>query len=86
MREPRVDLREGFGSQCVQTPFAFRADRDEPRFTEHLEVLGDAGLAEREALHQLPGGPLTLAQQVEDLPTVRLGHRGVRAHGFILPI
>ena len=75
--KPRVDLSEGFGAKLVETPSAIRANRDQPGLAQHLEVLGDARLAEFQALHKLSDGPLAIAQQIEDLPPVRLGEGSV---------
>jgi hypothetical protein len=73
VREPRVDLSKGLGSQCIQAPLAVGPHRHEPGLAQNLEVLGDSGLAERDSLYQLSGGSFPLAQQVEDLPAVWLG-------------
>lgn len=72
-------------AQRVDTLLALRTHHDEPGLTKHPEVLGRAGLAELEMLHQLSSGPLTIAQQVENLSAVRLGQGSVGAHGVILP-
>ena len=61
-------------------------DLDEPGLAQHLEVLGDAGLAEVETLHEVVHRPLAVAQEIEDLAAGRLGDGGVGGHAaLILP-
>ena len=80
-----VDLGERFWAQRVQTPLPIRAHYDEPGLAQQFEVLGHAGLAERNTLHQLSGGLLASTQQVENLSAVRLSQGGVGVHALILP-
>ena len=44
--EPAGDLGQRLGAQPVPAALAVGPDRDEPGLAQHLEVLGDAGLAE----------------------------------------
>ena len=78
--EPAGDLGQRLGAQPVPAALAVRADLDEPGLAQHLEVLGDAGLAEVEARDEVAGGPLAVAQQVEDLASGRFGERRVGGH------
>src|SRR5688572_24805324 len=78
--KPRVDLGQRLRAQRVQALLALAADVDEPGLAQHLQVLGDAGLAERQALDDVADGALADAQQVEDLATVGFGERGVGGH------
>lgn len=62
--EPRGDLCQRLGAQPVPALLAVRANVDQARFSQHLEVLGDSRLAEAEARHELVDRPLPVAQEV----------------------
>jgi hypothetical protein len=49
--------------------------------TQHTQVLGDSGLAEREPLDELAHRVLALPEQLEDLAARWLGDGGERCHG-----
>jgi hypothetical protein len=71
--------------QSVPASLAVRANPDQTGFSQNLEVLGDARLAELEAGHELVDRPLPVAQEVEDLAARRFCERRVGSHGLILP-
>jgi hypothetical protein len=73
--EPGIDLYEGLGSQPVPAPLGLMADLDQAGIAKHAQVLGDAGLAQRKPLDQLAYGTLPLAEEIEDLPPLGLGHK-----------
>jgi hypothetical protein len=79
--DPRVHLGKRLGAQRVEAPLAVGPDVNEAGAAQHLEVLGNPGLAEIEAFDEVAHRPLAAAQQVEDLAAVGLGERCVRRHG-----
>ena len=78
--EPARDLGERLGAEAVPAALAVRAHLDEPGLAQHLEVLGDAGLAEVDPRDEVADGPLAVAQQVEDLAAGRLRECRVGRH------
>src|SRR5215207_7064310 len=81
--EPLIDLGQGLGSDAVDAALGVGADGDEAGVPQHPEVLGDSGLAQLQALPQLPHRALPRQQQIQDPPSGGLGEdlEGGRGHG-----
>ena len=71
--DPGVDLLSGPGRSRYIRRWASHPDIDETGVAQHPEVLRDGGLTHRQPVDELTDGPLTVAQQVEDAATSRLG-------------
>jgi hypothetical protein len=72
-RQPVVELRKGLWPDPVEPALRVGAGLNEPRVFEDAEVLGDAGLADLKAIHDLAYRPLAVSEQIEDRHPPRLG-------------
>jgi hypothetical protein len=82
--EPSVDLDQRLGIELVPAPLGVASNPNQTGVAEHSQVLGDAGLAEREAVDQLADRTLPLTKQVQDLPTRWLGHQLERSRHRVI--
>src|SRR5256886_15728837 len=71
--EKVVQLREPLRSHAQNPPRALAALAHQPDVLEHLEVLGDRGLCDREVRRNLAGAQLPARQQPEHLAPLGLG-------------
>ncbi len=78
-RQPDIDLAQRLGPDPIDAALGVDTGLDQPRLAQHLEVLGDGGLAERQSLDQVADRPLAFCQHVEDAPPTRLGQHLERA-------
>jgi len=79
--QPCVDLDESFGSNAVETPLGVGSHRNDSGLAHHTQVLGHRRLAQPEMFDQVAHGAFPFAQQIEDLPAIRLGEN-CKAHGM----
>src|ERR1700733_1900952 len=73
-RKPAFQLGQAISLDLVDSALAVGADTDQPGFSQGAQVLGGVGLADGEKLDQVPGRTLAAAQQVQNAPTIGLGH------------
>src|SRR6266480_2596663 len=73
--EEAMEVGEALGSHAVEPPRPVAALADQARLLEDREVLRDRRLRDGEARGDLPGASLSLCQQAQDLPALRLGDR-----------
>src|SRR6516162_9172642 len=76
--EPFVDRPQRLGPDPVDPPLRVDSRLDQPRVAQHPEVLGHRRLAQSGRVDQLADGTLGRDQQIEDLPSMRLGEYGER--------
>jgi ABC-type oligopeptide transport system ATPase subunit len=74
--EPRVGLGERLGFELARPALRVAAARDQARALEHLEVLGDRGLAHRKRLGELVHARFTGREPREDGAARRISERG----------
>ena len=67
-----MEVLQPFRSHAVQPSGAVPALAQKACFLQHLEVLGDRRLGDREARGDLAGAQLTRGEQPQDLPACRL--------------
>jgi hypothetical protein len=72
-RQPVVELRKWLRPDPVKPALCIDAGFHQPRVLEDAEVLGDAGLADLKAIHDLADRPLAVSEQIEDRQPSRLG-------------
>lgn len=73
LREPLIELGEARRIDAVDAALRVDANRDQLRLAQHSQMLRDGGRAEIEVLHNLPGGELSLRQNLHDLAASRVG-------------
>ncbi len=73
--QPLTQLGQRFRGQAVDAPAALRLVGDQPGVTQHLEVLGDGRTAELEPVAEFPGGKWLASENLEQLPSYRVGQR-----------
>jgi glyoxylase-like metal-dependent hydrolase (beta-lactamase superfamily II) len=73
--QPLTQLGQRFCGQPVDAPPALRFVSDQPGVTQHLEVLGDGRTAQVEPVAEFPGGKLLARENLEQLPSYRVGQR-----------
>ena len=71
--EPCVELEQGRWVQAIDPPLGAHPRRDQACFSQHLQVLGYARLAQGEPLDDVADAALFGAQKIEDAPAIRLG-------------
>jgi hypothetical protein len=71
--EPFVELRERLGSDAIEAPLRVCACLDETGVPQHAKVLGHRRLADTEAVDKLAHRPFSVAEQIQDLESPRLG-------------
>ena len=76
--EPVGGLGERLGLEPARPPLRVAAARNQPGALEHLEVLGDRGLAHRERLGELRHRGLARREPGEDRPAGGIGERRER--------
>ena len=76
--QPFGGFRERLGLEPARPSLRVAAARDQAGALQHLEVLGDRGLAHRERLGQLRHGRLTRREPGEDRPPGRIRERRER--------
>lgn len=86
--QPFVELGERLGLQLIPATLSVASHSNESSLTKQPQVLGDTGLAEAEQLHELTDGTSPFAEQIEDPPPARLGHKLERRcrHGMYITV
>ena len=80
--EPAVDLDQPVAPQRVDPALPVRTDLDEADLAQDPQVAGHGGLGERrQARDQLARRPLPLDEQIEQHPSMWLGHGLEDVHG-----
>src|SRR5207248_5506102 len=74
--EPFVGLRERLGFDAAGPPLGVAAARNQARAFQHLEVLGDGGLAHGERLRQFHDRDFAGGKTGENRPPGGIGERG----------
>src|SRR2546423_15646362 len=84
--QPSVDLLERLGPHPVEPALGVLAHLYQSGLAQHAQVLGDAGLAEMQTLHELVDRALVVADVVEDATAGGLGQNveGGRWHGLYI--
>jgi hypothetical protein len=72
--EPGIDLTQRKRLHAIQASLSIDTGLDETRLAEHPKMLRYRGLSDVERVDQLSNGALAFAQQIENHPSVRLGH------------
>ena len=78
--QPNFQLLERGGPQCINSALRVHANVNQSGITEHPQMFGDLRLAETQPVDHVPDGPWTVAQEFDDLKTVRLGQRSECCH------
>ncbi len=73
--QPFTQLRQRLRRQTVDAPAALRLVGDQPGVAQDLEVLGDGRAAELEPVAEFPGGKWLAGENLEQLPSHRVGQR-----------
>jgi len=74
LRQPRIELLEGFRFQAVETALRVDGGFNETGVTQHAQVLGDGGLRHAKPALDLSHGLLRGAEEAEDGAAIRLGN------------
>ena len=88
MLEPVIDLAERGGVDGIEPPGPGGPDRREPAVAQDLQVLRDRRLRDPELRlddgADLPGGMLTIGEQLQDPPTDRVAEDVEGVHEAIV--
>jgi hypothetical protein len=83
--QPRVDLAQRRGVDCVEPPGALGPYGREPAVAQHAQMLGDGGLGDPELgpydVRDRPGGPFTVGQQFQNASAHRVAKDVEGVHG-----
>jgi hypothetical protein len=70
-----VERPDGLGVGSIQHPAAVASDVDQSNISQDTQVLGDGGLLQAQARHNVPDRALLQSETVQDLSPTGLGHR-----------
>jgi hypothetical protein len=80
--EPAVERLERTALEAIHPMLGGDSARHEAGRPQHLQVLGDGGLADCQSVHELADGALRTTELVQDAPPRRLRDDRERVHGL----
>src|SRR5689334_12640979 len=83
--QPAAEHCEFRDIDAVEAPLAIGADAHDARLPQVPQMLGDPGLAETTAQHQIPGGFFTGADEFEQAPAAGFGDGFKGCHVRYMP-